>query len=1378
MKKQKVENYFIGLDIGTDSVGYAATDASANYNLLKFGGEPIWGVTLFDTAELCDGRRAFRTARRRLDRRQQRIELLQELFASEIAAVDKNFFCRIKASALRREDKNADDCFFNDEKFDNVSYHEKYPTIHHLIVDLMDSIKPHDARLVYLACAWLLAHRGHFLSEISEDNIEGISDFKPAYDEFINYLVESGCDYSWQKCSDTEINQIGTILGSREKGVKEKYSELQSLLKGKDKFDKKKGDPENASNPFCETVIFNLLCGGTSSLAQLFGKDEYEEDFKSFKLDNDDEVFENAYERLGDDGEIIRQLKKLYDRVVLGELMNGEDSISKAKVKIYEEHQRDLAALKKFVRENFSKEIFNQIFRKYEANNYVAYSANVSNCNEDDKKSFKKCKSQEDFCKYLKKVLRLSEEPYKSKIGDEIYNKIENSSFLPKQVNNENRVIPYQVYYFELKRILDNASVYLPFLNEKDSDGYVTKEKIKSIMRFRIPYYVGPLNGKSEHAWIERRAEGKIYPWNFDEKVDRDKSNEGFIKRMLNKCSYLAGEDVLPKKSLLYEKFEVLNEINNINISGERISTDVKQRLFNELFMCKKKVTRKNVVEYLVKWNLCSKKEAEEMTGIDTEIKSSLSSANAFKKLIEGGILTKDEVEDIINYRTFVEDKDLYKKWLREKCGDKLSDDDFSYVSKQSFKDFGRLSKKLLCGIKGSMVDVNTGELSGKENTVIGFMWESSVNLSELLLSDKYTFRKEIEKANKEYYQDRPHTLDERLQEMYISNAVKRPIIRTLEDVAEIVKAVGHAPKKIFVEMARGEDKVKKRTESRKTQLLNLYKKVQGGDLAEYRDEMQPKLEKESESRLQSKKLFLYYSQLGRCMYTGETIDVEVLMKGSDIYNIDHIYPQSKVDDDSLMNNKVLVLSKVNGEKDDIYPIKPEIREKMRGFWELLHKNGLINDEKYKRLIRYKPFTEDEEWGFINRQLVETRQSTKAVAALLKERYPETEIVYVKAGIVSEFRHEYDLLKSRSLNDLHHAKDAYLNIVMGNVYHEQFTKKWYRENKSDYSLKMKTILCGTIKDESGNAVWYGTKDEAQTSSIAAVKKTVLKNNCHMVFYSTKKKGGFFEQNIKSRRSGEGTVPIKKDLSVDDYGGYGGLTTAFTVLVKYKDAKKKTAVEFVPVPHLDDKRYFENPHDYIKSRLDGDVSGIEFPLGTRPIKIGTEFSLDGLHVILGAQGSGNDKRPAFKIFTPLVLSESETKYVKSVESYVKKTDANADLKYSGKDAVNREKNIALYDRLIEKLSTKPYLLRPGNQVSKYSDGREKYIELSVKEQCDTLLKFISMFNRTTLADKGFKTIVNGYLSAKLNNWGYNDIRIIDRSPAGLFEKCSNNLKELL
>ena len=56
---------------------------------------------------------------------------------------------------------------------------------------------------------------------------------------------------------------------------------------------------------------------------------------------------------------------------------------------------------------------------------------------------------------------------------------------------------------------------------------------------------------------------------------------------------------------------------------------------------------------------------------------------------------------------------------------------------------------------------------------------------------------------------------------MYVSNAVKRPILRTLDVVDDVVSTLGHAPKKFFVEMARGADPDQKgRTTTRKQQLL------------------------------------------------------------------------------------------------------------------------------------------------------------------------------------------------------------------------------------------------------------------------------------------------------------------------------------------------------------------------------------------------------------------------------------------------------------------------------------------------------------------------------------------------------------------------------
>ena len=58
----------------------------------------------------------------------------------------------------------------------------------------------------------------------------------------------------------------------------------------------------------------------------------------------------------------------------------------------------------------------------------------------------------------------------------------------------------------------------------------------------------------------------------------------------------------------------------------------------------------------------------------------------------------------------------------------------------------------------------------------------------------------------------------------------------------------------------------------------------------------------------------------------------------------------------------------------------------------------------------------------------------------MKAMLPGTDIVYAKARNVSDFRKEYKMLKSRLVNDYHHAQDAYLNIVVGNVYFTKFTR--------------------------------------------------------------------------------------------------------------------------------------------------------------------------------------------------------------------------------------------------------------------------------------------------------------------------------------------------
>ena len=144
--------------------------------------------------------------------------------------------------------------------------------------------------------------------------------------------------------------------------------------------------------------------------------------------------------------------------------------------------------------------------------------------------------------------------------------------------------------------------------------------------------------------------------------------------------------------------------------------------------------------------------------------------------------------------------------------------------------------------------------------------------------------------------------------------------------------------------MARGasEEQKGKRTVSRVEWIRKLYSSVQEDtrELARQLDAMGA----ECEQKLRSESLFLYYMQLGRCMYTGECIDITKLKDGT--YNVDHIYPQCFVKDDSVINNKVLVLSKANSDKGDQYPIPAKYRDdpSVRAHWDMLFKAGLSAD--------------------------------------------------------------------------------------------------------------------------------------------------------------------------------------------------------------------------------------------------------------------------------------------------------------------------------------------------------------------------------------------------------------------------------------------------
>lgn len=200
------KDYFLGLDMGSGSVGWAVTDDQ--YRVLRAHGKAMWGTRLFESANTAEDRRINRTARRRLDRRNQRIEWLQEIFAEEINKKDSGFFRRMKESRYYPEDKRDENgncpelpyALFIDEDFTDKEYHEKFPTIYHLRKYLMQTQETPDVRLVYLALHHMMKHRGHFLLK---GNIEQIREFRTTFDQFLKVIRDE--EIGFAKTIDEEI---------------------------------------------------------------------------------------------------------------------------------------------------------------------------------------------------------------------------------------------------------------------------------------------------------------------------------------------------------------------------------------------------------------------------------------------------------------------------------------------------------------------------------------------------------------------------------------------------------------------------------------------------------------------------------------------------------------------------------------------------------------------------------------------------------------------------------------------------------------------------------------------------------------------------------------------------------------------------------------------------------------------------------------------------------------------------------------------------------------------------------------------------------------------------------------------------------------------
>lgn len=1336
------KNLFIGLDIGTESVGWAATDE--NYKLYRIKGKNAWGSRIFEEAHDAKKRRLKRTNKRRMARRAYRIKLLNELFSPMIEGIDNTFFYRISESNLRYEHRKIRNNYLFLSKDKEKEFYKAYPTIWHLRNSLYnnDLNAFSDVRNVYLAIHHIIKYRGNFLKEGEFDR-----SFDDSIFEYINnFFSELVCEYEegyddYVLIDKNNIESIKNVLRSDE-GKAYKKKELKKLF-------------NSISNKEISNYIdffITLLVGGKFDIAKLD-----KENFKSMSVSFTSAYDENESEIQGILGEkfnIVRYAKIIFDYFQLEELIGEHKNISAAFASVYNLHKIQLLDLKKLCKNldtHFNLEgknaIYFKIFKDKQSNNN--YCALVGN-NNDNKRSG----DQHEFCKFVSNTLNEYSDYLNTYPGFDVLKRIlDKEELLEVIANKSTGVIPHQLHKQELEVILDNAIKFYPEISK-------IKDKVISLFMYKIPYYYGPLDNRSPYSSVVRYSNEVVTPWNIDNVINDEETRKKFINNLTNSCKYLFDETtVLPKESLLYQRYIILDRLNTISINGARIAKEVRDNVLKNLILRNKKTTYSQIERFLKKEYSVYSKDGVAISGINKNDDFNNSSLYFFLKFFETNQLNKEQTqlaEKIIYYFSIFTDKisDAISFICKDIGG--LTNKQKDLLKTASFKGWSPYSLKLLKGIKSS------NEL-GECYYIITAMEEKVKNFQEILFDEELNFNKVIEDHNKVIIGGRNE--DELVDEIIESTPPKmrRSVIQAVRIVDEIVKFAKKTPKYIAIEVTRENDPKKKgkETTAREKQINDFIKALKK-DKDEYFKTQASEVEKSLQNlketnqigKIRNKHVYLYFMQCGLDLYTGKKIDINDVVSGTK-YDTDHIIPQRLIKDDSL-DNLVLVNKSDNQHKGGEYPLPDKIltNQDVRRIWKFLHDKKFLSDKKYNNLIRTNPLTNDELSGFVNAQINVVNQSNIVIRDILSIKYPGTTLIFSKAHYPALIRKEYQIAKLRELNDAHHAVDAYLNIVAGVILHKRYsTKFWMDEDINvidNESMNMDKTLLYSLK---------------QNNLCDKVVDTCNRRDQLLTYRHQYQEDKFYKETIY-RHSDASLIPVHtKNPMVDTtvYGGYAEKQTAYFATAEIKN-KNKITKTLVPVHWIDVKTFGE---DGAFARIQ-DKLGTQASVAKRKILLNQKIVYNGAEYLLMSKGESIN----LKLVTPLFLESSHvlylSKYQKIKDELINRNEDSVILFTNRENTkfiefsktINKEILMCLVKRAEHPIFDNCSMICKIREF-KNENKMTEFVELSIKEQIEILFSIICLFTRKS---RDSKLTPNAYL--KTASFVNNDVLIKYESITGL------------
>ena len=254
-------------------------------------------------------------------------------------------------------------------------------------------------------------------------------------------------------------------------------------------------------------------------------------------------------------------------------------------------------------------------------------------------------------------------------------------------------------------------------------------------------------------------------------------------------------------------------------------------------------------------------------------------------------------------------------------------------------------------------------------------------------------------------------------------------------------------------------------------------------------------------------KVKLYREQNGVCLYSGKPIDFETMLRDDNAYQVDHIVPFSRSNNDGI-TNKVLVLTEENQKKGNQTPFEYfgadekrwkeyvarvestyQTREVKKGDKDAganYKYNGYAMKKKQNLLLQdYK----NDSWNV--RALNDTRYITRFIQNYLRQNVDfaegeEKQRVIAPNGTTTAYlRKRWGLAKDRAEDVLHHAKDAAVVaainqkiVYQANLFSKEQEMKLYLNNAKTIDEKRQILLQST-DENTGEITDEATFTQAQ-----------------------------------------------------------------------------------------------------------------------------------------------------------------------------------------------------------------------------------------------------------------------------------------------------------